>query len=1103
MSLKLIYGRTGTGKSQYCFNKIKEKIDSDKPIYIIVPEQFSYTAEKRLLETLDSSSSINAEVISFKRMAERIFTEIGGKTKTNLTEAGKAMLLSDILEKQKSKLNFLGKTNSNLELLIKTITECKKHCISEENLKKSIEEFDNQYLRLKIEDILNIYSQYQNAIGLKCIDEDDILTILYNKIAESNIFDNSYIFIDEFSGFTKQEFLIIEELLKKAEEVNITICIDELEQTDFADNDIYFPNKQVALKLIECAKKCNIQIEKPIELKKILKFKNEELKFLEKNIYSFPYKQYIKKVEHIKLFLAENPYAEIDHVAAEIIRLVRDENLKFKDIGLICKNVDTYSSITKAIFSKYEIPVFIDEKGDLSKNIFIKYILSILNIFAKNWSTESVFNYIKTGFPIIREDISKEDIYELENYCSKWEIRGNQWYKEDWTYDVENVNLNNINRVRRIITEPLVIFYNKVKQQKTVEEITKELYCFLETNNIKEKLKLKIDNTKLITEKNLEKEYVSSWNIVMQILDEAVLVFENDKITFERYANIIKTGIEFSSLGRIPQTIDQVTMGDVDRSRSHNIKVAFILGVNDGIFPTVNRQEGFLNDNDRKNLKEYGIELAKGTVENLYDEQFNIYKAFSTAENDIYISYVSTDIQGKAQRPSVLISRIKKIFPELVENSDLTKKRLEITNPKVTFDELLIELQKLSNGEKIEPKWFEIYTWFIKNECWKNRLEKSLDAINYSNNTEQISKKNIDSLYGNILHVSVSKLEQYNKCPFSFFLTYGLKLKEKEELKIKSVDTGSFMHDIINDFFENTENINIKTLEEKKIETIVEEIINRKLGLSKNYIFTSTPRFIALTHRLKEVIIQAVKYIVNQLQNSSFEVLGNEISFTKQVDKNIKIEGKIDRVDIARENGQNFIRIIDYKSSNKDINLNEFMAGTQIQLITYINAISENDIPAGILYFNLIDPIVKSDRNLTEEEIKDKIQKEFRMNGLILADIKVAKMMDNSLERGASNTVPLYIDSKGEISKSRSNAIDKEDFKRLQIKLNNLINQITKEILKGRIDIKPVYSKKNKKSVCEFCQYKSICNFDCNFNAYKYILNKKNEEILAKLKEEI
>ena len=309
------------------------------------------------------------------------------------------------------------------------------------------------------------------------------------------------------------------------------------------------------------------------------------------------------------------------------------------------------------------------------------------------------------------------------------------------------------------------------------------------------------------------------------------------------------------------------------------------------------------------------------------------------------------------------------------------------------------------------------------------------------------------------------------------------------------------MHDVIDTFFENVEDV--KIISEEEIESIVENIINEKLSLSKNYIFTSTPKFIVLTNRLKKVIIQSIKYIVLQIKNSDFNIVGNEIEFKRKIG-NVEIQGKIDRLDELNTDEGKYLRIIDYKSSEKSIDLNEFMAGSQIQLITYLDSKVEeikDAIPSGMLYFKMIDPIIKESKNKSYEEIKEELKKRFKMNGMILADINIIKKMDKSLEKGSSNMLPVYLDKDGNISKARSNVVTKEEFSNLQKKAKKIITEIANEILSGNIEIKPMYSKKKKEDTCMYCEYKSICRFNPKENEYKFIENKTKEEILEDIKD--
>ena len=432
--LRLIYGKSGSGKSSYCFSEIAKLIEKEKEskIFIITPEQFSFTAERKLMdemEKLGTGAVISAEVITLSRMAYRVMQEVGGGIES-LSKCGKAMLIYSILNNNQKNLKFLGKTDENIDLSMRAITEFKKHGISVEDLLNEIERTEDIYLKNKLQDMVCIYKDFEEKIAGNYIEDTDLLTILAKNLGNVDLVKNSIIYIDEFSGFTYQEYQVIKEMLKLAEEVSITICVDNLDFNTNPDIDIYYPNKITAKKLISLAKEENIKIEEPIYLEKKLRFKTEELKFLSENLYNIKSTKYGKNVENISLFLAKNEYSEVENIAKEIQKLIRKENMKYRDISIITKNIESYSSLVRAIFRKYDIPVFIDEKRDLNQNILVQYMLSILEILTKNFSFESVFAYIKLGFL----DCEKEEIFKLENYCNKWGIKKNK-FKRDFTYE--------------------------------------------------------------------------------------------------------------------------------------------------------------------------------------------------------------------------------------------------------------------------------------------------------------------------------------------------------------------------------------------------------------------------------------------------------------------------------------------------------------------------------------------------------------------------------------------------------------------------------------------------------------------------------------------
>jgi ATP-dependent helicase/nuclease subunit B len=1078
MKFNLVYGKSGTGKSTYIYENISKKMKDNK-IFLIVPEQSNLMTEQNLFMATGENTLMNVEVLTLSRMISRVEDELGGKLETKLSKTGKSMLIYDLLGKYKSKLHFLGKTQKNVDTVGNLITEFKKHNITLQNLKDL--NYENKYQELKLQDAIMLYEAYEEKIANKLIDENDKLSILSEKIDKSTLLDNTLIYIDDFQGFTPQELKIVEKIMDKCKELTVCVCLDDINTLTKPENDIFYFNKVFAAKLLELAERKSAEIEK-IKLDKNLRAKSEELRFLENNFNKIKSEQYNKKVEDICICLSSDIYSELEDIAKKITKLVELEGYRYKEISIITQNTESYAEDAKAIFNKYNIPIFIDEKKKLNQNVLMQFILSMLEVFQKNWSYDSMFAFIKSDLL----NLNEEDVYLLENYCRKWGIKGKKWNKE-FSYEAVNDIQEKLENIRKKIVGPLNNFKNNVDSNRTVKQMSRALYNFLVENEIDKVLNEQLE---ALGNNDIIDEYKTSLNILINILDEMVLIFEDEEISFEKYKDILQIGFDNSKLGKIPLSQDQVILGDTERSRNHKIKVLFIVGMNDGSFPKHSREEGFLNDKDRNFLRENGFSVAKDSMELLYDEQFNIYRTLSMPSEKLFISYCSADSEGKSIRPSITLKKIKRLFPLLEEKSSMFENEYILANEKVTFEESLSKYKDFLEGKKIEDEWIKIICYFYKKNPYQ--FEKLVSGYFYTNKAEDIKPENIKRMYGNTLNTSVSRLENYRKCPFSFHMTYGLKLKEREDLKINAIDTGSFMHEVIDTFFEKVqkENLDIKKLENEEILKIVNEIIEEILSAARYYIFSSTAKFRMLTRKLKKVVAKSIEYIIYSLKYSDFKPVGNEIEFGKngiykpivmdlENGQKVEITGKIDRMDIGKIDDNKYVRIIDYKSSIKKLDLNQVEAGLQIQLITYLDAVTEQDdyLPSGVLYLGLIDSIKKATRNMTDEEIEIDLKKSFKMQGLVLADVKVIHSMDTKLENGkSSDIIPVYIDKEGEVSLKKSSVATKEEFLNLQRTVKDTIKEISKEILKGKIDIKPY--KYKKQTGCDYCKFKTICMFD-------------------------
>lgn len=1116
--MKLITGRCGTGKSTYCMNEIKKYVQEafDKPLIYIVPEQFSFEAEKELIKTIGGKGIINTQVLSFKRLAYKIFTENNIKINP-LGNSGKTMLIYFIMLKLDKELEVLKNATKNtglIDTVVKQISEFKRYQVTPETLMKL--NVENEYLKRKIHDLALIYKEYEKRINDNYIDMNDELTLLAEVLKNDTYLNGSKIWIDEFDGFTPQEFEIISQLIKKAD---VTISIISGEEDYFMLNEknitklrnlVNPPVDEFAINSSNfdtySSKSKNIE---EIKLDTPYRFKNDELKHIEKNIYKIPFKQYQSEVKHIKLQMYNNANTEVEALAKNILKLVRNsKDIRFENIAVLTRDIDKYKNLFKMIFKLYNIPFFFDDKKELSLQPLIALVSSLIDICTTNYSYESIFTYLKTGLTNIYDE---NDIDLLENYILKWGIRGKTWETD---FVLEDKNLEKINIIRQLTIKSILEFKNNLSGRKTIKEIVECLFTFLVNLGVYDHIQQKVEkfkNSKDINYITIASEYAQVWNIFMSILDEMVDAIGSENCSFERFKSILKMGIANHEIAIIPPTKDKVTIGDIERTRNNDIKVLFIIGVNDGAFPRAFQNEGFINDKERNILLEQGVEIAKDTKMLLVEENFNIYKALCVPSETLYISYPVSDLEGKSLRPSFIITQLKKMFPKLKEESYITNTLENIYAKDATFSELLNQVRNYVDTGEISDSWKNVYSWYEANE--KEKLESTMQGLYYKNTIEYQSENTSKKLYGETMNTSVSRLEKYVSCPYSFYLKYGLKAKEREIYQIGTPDIGSFLHEIIECFSKKVleENIDLRTLSQEECNQIVSKIVDEVLSGFRHNLFQSTGKLKRLSVKLKQLVMKTIWLITMHIKAGEFEIYGSEVEFGKDKEypaielelangKRLSLTGKVDRVDIAKTEDGKYIRIIDYKSSSKKIKLSDVYYGVQLQLLTYIDALSGNEfLPGGVLYLKLDDPILRTDRNISKEEIEDSIVKSLRMNGLVLSNARLIEAMDKDMNT-ESNIINLKMKKDG--SYTNMPTVTSEEFEKLRTHIRKTLAEIGNEIMSGNIKNEPL-KRKGVTTACDYCEYKLICQFDKDLgNKYRYVNELKDNEVLERIKEE-
>lgn len=1136
MSLRFIYGRAGSGKSQFCIENINKRLNEggDTPLIFIVPEQFSFQSEKNILNVIGEKAALRVKVLSFKRLAYKVFNEIGGVTRKHLNPAGRNMIIYHVMDKYKDELKTFSaaaRKQGFVDTVAESISEFKKYEVTPDILINVLNKIDNTELKNKLSDLSLIYKEFDSLIKKNYIDPDDDLTVLKEKIDYTSAFNGAEIWIDEFSSFTVQQYSIIEKLMKKCSRVNITLCMDG--EKKFTGSDIFSITESTENRILKIASENNIKLEKPIFLNKkpLYRFKeNKELAFLENNLYAFPYEIFKEKTSKIKIYNSTNNFSEIENVAREIISLCRDKNYRFNDIAVVTGNLDSYEKTISVVFKEYGIPYFMDQKRSIEDNNLVVLVNSIMEVFIKNWSYEAVFRYLKSGF----SNIETEDIDLIENYVLAAGIKGRKkWFLEDnWDYNiyVNNFNeeaseedkekLNRVNNIRKKVVEPFKKFREKIIRKNTASEICTALFEFLNEINAPEKVESLIEEFKEEGKQVLAGIYSQIWNIIMGLMDQIVEVMGDEKVSLENFSKIFLMGVKEHEIGLIPSSLDQVIVGSINRLKSHAIKNLFIVGVNDGVFPSAALEEGILTDNDRAALLERGVELAKDTKTRAFEEQFLVYTALTNCSDYLVLSYPMADIEGKSLRPSIIINRLKTLFPLIDVESDIVKddeENISLVSSQIpTFNEMVFAFRKNIDDDYKSKLWRDVYRFYSKNENWARTSENILSGMFYTNQIDSISKEKAEELYGTNPKMSVSRFEKYIACPFAYYVQYGLKLKERKLFNLTAPDIGSFMHKVIDEFCTEIKEDNIKweDVDEELRKKIISDIVDKEIGNNANSIFNSSPKNVYFTGRIKRVLLKTSEIVTEHFKRGNFEPAGYEVSFENggnyppivveiENGRKVVLTGRIDRIDMLEKDGKTYIRIIDYKSGNKIFKLSDVYYGLEIQLLLYLDAImeyeGENILPAGALYLRMDDPVIRNKKDMTDEEIREEILKSFKMKGLLLSDPDIIKEMDKEME-GSSVIIPASIKKDGNLGKS--SAISDGQFELLIGHVRKTIMENCNKLIDGNIKIKPY--KKKESTPCEYCIYSSICRFDMEFddNNYRYIEDKKDEDVWKLIEEE-
>lgn len=1090
MPLKFVFGPSGSGKSSYLYQHvIQESMKYPERNYIVlVPEQFTMQTQKDLVMMHERKGIMNIDVLSFARLAYRVFEETGGGGLPVLDDEGKNLILRKIAGDYESELKMLGghmKKQGYISEVKSVISEFTQYDIGEDEIERVMESAgESSRFYYKLADIRLLYRGFTDYLREKYITKEELLDVLSCEVEKSERLKNSTVVLDGFTGFTPVQDRLLGELMRHCREVIVTVTMDRRGNPYVYEHpyQLFALSKQMVTSLLQIAKQNKIPVEEPVELYDHVpwRFKEQEaLAFLEKHLFRYGAGAYEKEQEQVKLHLAKNPREEAYAVAEQVRRMMREDRYRLRDIGVIVSDMDVYADHLKQAFIKYDIPFFMDHKRSILLNSFVEYIRSVLHMAEQSFSYESVFRFLRTNLA----GFTYEEIDELENYVIGLGIKGYKHWQEKWTRKLRGMaqeDLDKMNHYRRQLVEKVDgLIYVLRQRRKTVADITRAIYEFMVQENLQVRLAEQEELFRAKGELALAREYAQIYRIVIELFDKFVELLGDEQVSLSEYCKLLDAGLEEARVGVIPPEVDQVVIGDMQRTRLKDIKALLFAGANDVYLPGALLRTGLLSELDREKFAREKLTLSAGGKEKAYVQKFYLYLNLTKPSEklDIYYSKVSAD--GKSVRPSYLIQELQKLFPKLkVRDEERYLKEQELTE-NIGFDRMIREF--VQKRHETDGAWCELYNWYKKNPKWQEKVERFLEAGYYRKPLDALTEEAAKRLYGEEFETSITRMERFAVCAFSHFLTYGLGLREREEYDFQAADLGNVCHRALERFSYKVEREAgdwLKLTEEKR-KQYVEESVEEAIADYGNSILYSSSRNAYLIVRMKRMLEKTVWALTKQLAAGDFKPSAYELRFAN---------GKIDRVDTCEDGDCVYVKVIDYKTGSKSFDVTALYHGLQLQLMVYMDAALQMEqkkhpekeiLPAGVFYYRIQDPLIDRPK---EGEEQESILKELKPDGMISLEKEVLEHLDHCMV-GESSVIPVKYNKNGSLSKS-SKAASAQDFYLMMKYAVNKVEEIRQKILSGDVKVNPY--RRGTETSCDYCSYRQICGFDTKMEGYRY-----------------
>lgn len=1106
MALQFYFGPSGSGKSKRLHQDVLHMAakDPDCNFLFLVPDQFTMQTQMDLVKESPGGGIMNIDVLSFGRLTHRIFEETGYGRKPVLDDTGKSLVLRKVASSVKEELPVLSGNLNKIGYIheIKSaISEFKQYGLSVERVGE-LAEFSKSRgtLYYKLKDLKTLYQAFDTYVAERFITTEDTLALLSRAVHESKIMKNSVVIFDGFTGFTPIQYRLIAELMELSRMVIVSVTLGEGENPYriMGEQELFYLSKKTVRDLQKWAQKRNVRQAEDVYLGKggLPRFReSRELAHLEKQLFRYPLKPYEDSqkdsIPAIQIREAMSPAGEVRGACILIKKLVLEQNYSYRDIAVVTGELETYGDFFEREAATYDIPVFIDRTRGILLNPFLEYIRSALRIVLQNFSYESVFHYLRSGLA----DFTMEETDLLENYILATGIKGRKKWGELFTRNATE----QINELRERLYGQMTPLLQK---QETASGYVKALYEFIVAGRIQEKLLIFEEQFRADGEEERAKEYAQIYRLVMELLNQIEGLLREEAMTLQEFADILDSGFAEIEVGTIPGGVDRVIVGDMERTRLNQVKVLLFLGVNDGNIPRNANKGGIISDIDREFLKDSDIELAPTPRQQMFTQRLYLYMNMTKPSERLYLSYARISSDGKTLRPSYLIDTVKALFPcayqgNLMEGKESVTER--IMGKKDALPYVAEELRERAQGRAggmTDEEFFSLCRIYWEDSAFRGQMEKLLQAAYEHYEHKPLGAMIARMVYGTVLENSVSRLERYAACAYAHFLQYGLNLKEREVFQLENTDLGNIYHEVLEVFSHRLKEHGYTWLDFPKEEgeqLLWEALENCSMQYGETILYSSA-RYQYMIERMYRILKRTIWALKEQLKSGKFQPEAFEMSFSRvenldavnitlSEEEKMKLRGRIDRLDTCEDEDHIYVKVIDYKSGNKKFDLAAVYYGLQLQLIVYMNVAAEmmkkshpdkEVVPAALLYYHVNDPMIKSEEELSPEQVNDQLLKELRMNGLVNDSEEVIGLLDGSFAT-KSSIIPVERKSDGSLS-ARSSVVNRQDYEVISNYVNQKMHQFGTEILQGNIEVNPC--EQGNTESCTYCTFREICAFD-------------------------